>query len=84
MYMFCNWSVCNMLQSEAKESGSSGGGGGTGHSVSTLAGGDGEDTDVPDEEKTVFDWCKEGCVSKLESLVTDGDVNLKDNQVCFL
>ena len=73
-----------MLQSEAKESGSSGGGGGTGHSVSTLAGGDDEDTDVPDEEKTVFDWCKEGCVSKLEGLVTDSNVNLKDNQVCFL
>ena len=76
----------NMLQSEAKESGrgSGGGGGGTGHSVSTLAGGDSEDTDVPDDEKTVFDWCKEGRVSKLESLVTDSDVNLKDNQVRFL
>ena len=70
------------LQAEQKESGGgSGGGGGTGHSVSTLAKGDAEDSEVPDDEKTVFDWCKEGRVSKLESLVTDECVNSKDNQV---
>ena len=49
--------------------------------MSTLAGGDSKDVDVPDDEKTVFDWCKEGCVSKLENLVMDDDVNSKDNQV---
>ena len=50
--------------------------------MSTLAGGDSEDKDIPDEEKTAFDWCKEGHVTKLESLVTDECINSKDGQVC--
>ena len=49
--------------------------------MSTLAGGDSGDSDIPDEEKTVFDWCKEGHVTKLESLVTDDSINSKDSQV---
>lgn len=50
--------------------------------VSTLAGGNTKDEDdVPDSEKTVFDWCKEGRVKKLESLVTEDCINTKDSQV---
>ena len=56
-------------------------GGGGGPAVSTLAGGDSGDSDVPDDEKTVFDWCKEGHVTKLESLLTDDSINSKDSQV---
>ena len=49
--------------------------------MSTLAGGDSGDSDIPDEEKTAFDWCKEGHVTKLESLVADDSINSKDSQV---
>ena len=47
--------------------------------MSTLAGGEAED--IPDEEKTVFDWCKEGSVAKLESVVSKECINTKDSQV---
>ena len=69
-----------MCALQAKEKKSSGGGG-DGPPVSTLAGGDTKEKDAPDNEKTVFDWCKEGHVKKLESLVTEDCINTKDNQV---
>ena len=50
--------------------------------MSTLAGGDSGDSDIPDDEKTAFDWCKEGHVTKLESMVTNDSINSKDSQVC--
>ena len=52
--------------------------------MSTLAGGEEEEKDTPDNEKTVFDWCKEGSVSKLNELVTDDCINSKDNQVSII
>lgn len=60
---------------------SSGGGGGSGGPVvSTLANQDEEEA-IPDENKTVFDWCKEGNVSKLTATVTESNINGKDSQV---
>lgn len=51
--------------------------------VSTLAN-LGEKEVIPDDKKTVFDWCKEGNVSKLAELVTENNINDKDSQVCYI
>ena len=48
--------------------------------VSTLASSQEEEV-IPDDKKTVFDWCKEGNISSLTELVTESNVNNKDSQV---
>ena len=40
-----------------------------------------EEESVPDDQKTVFDWCKEGNVDRLSAMVTNQNVNSKDEQV---
>ena len=54
------------------------GGGGGGPVVSTLM----NHTEViPEENKNVFDWCKEGQVSRLAPLLSETNINSKDEQV---
>ena len=37
---------------------------------------------ISDDKKSVFDWCKEGNVKKLDALLIQGDsVNAEDDQV---
>ena len=36
---------------------------------------------VPDDQKTAFDWCKEGHVTRLAAMVTEDNINEKDEQV---
>ena len=55
-----------------------GGGGGSGRSVSTLMN---SAEAIPDEKKTIFDWCKEGHIAKLSSMLTKTNVNSPDEQV---
>lgn len=55
-------------------------GGGLGVSVSTLRGND--DEDLTDEQKTAFDWVKEGNMTTLKSLLEvggDRDLNEQDD-----
>ncbi|XP_068694920.1 acyl-CoA-binding domain-containing protein 6-like [Montipora foliosa] len=53
-----------------------------GIAVSTLRGQDDhEDEFISDDKKSVFDWCKEGNVKKLDALLIRGDsVNAEDDQ----
>lgn len=55
------------------------GGGGGGPVVSTLMK---NDDAIPDEKKNMFDWCKEGNVTKLAAVVTQREVNIQDEEVC--
>lgn len=61
--------------------GAGGGGGVVGPVVSTLMNNDAEV--IPDESKTVFDWCKEGHTTKLSSgvMLSADNVNTLDEQV---
>ncbi|XP_015747224.1 PREDICTED: uncharacterized protein LOC107326992 [Acropora digitifera] len=54
-----------------------------GLAVSTLRGQENpEDEIISDANKSVFDWCKEGNVKKLDFLLTrEGNVNTKDDQL---
>ena len=61
--------------------GSGGRGSGVGPVVSTMAREDEEV--VPDDQKTAFDWCKEGNVARLVAMVTELTINVKDEQVRF-
>lgn len=36
---------------------------------------------IPDEKKTVFDWCKEGDVTRLSGMLTESNINSLDEQV---
>lgn len=57
-----------------------GGGGGVGPVVSRMAT---QEKELAEEEKTMFDWCKEGRRDKLESFLdlTPDSINTKDSQV---
>ena len=35
---------------------------------------------VAEEDKTVFDWCKEGNVERLQAALTPGNVDSRDEQ----
>ena len=63
-----------LLQPSKQNSGGMGG-----PSVSRYA----EETEevIPDDQKNVFDWCKEGHVTKLAAMVTEENINEKDEQV---
>ena len=54
-------------------------GGMSGPSVSRLA----EEVEevLPDDQKSVFDWCKEGNATRLAAMVTEKNINKKDEQV---
>ena len=39
------------------------------------------DAVIPDRDKSVFDWCKEGQVERLRALLTASNINNKDDQV---
>ena len=56
-------------------------GGGGGPVISTLMK---NDEPIPDEKKSMFDWCKEGNMTKLTVMVTEREVNIQDEEVCFL
>ena len=55
-----------------------GGGGGGGPVVSTLMN---NDEVIPDESKNIFDWCKEGQMSRLTPLLSETNINSTDDQV---
>ena len=61
--------------------GEGGGGGGVGPVVSRMAD---REQELSDEEKTLFDWCKEGREDRLQALLSPDDINAKDSQVCFM
>ena len=50
---------------------------GMGVAVSTMQ----AEEELPDVQKTIFDWCKEGDVPKTQSLLRNYDVNEKDEEV---
>ena len=58
---------------------SEGGGGlfSVGAAVSTMS----DKEDIPDDEKTIFDWCREGNTDKVTLLLRNTDVNIKDENV---
>ena len=68
------------LQTEGggEEDEGGGGGGGVGPTVSRLV-----DTEekLAEEEKTVFDWCKEGRQDLLRSHLTPDNINNRDSEV---
>ncbi len=41
-----------------------------------------EETVIPDKEKSVFDWCKEGRADRLADLLSPQNINEKDEEVC--
>ena len=53
-------------------------GGGGGPVVSTLMK---DDDHIPDEKKSMFDWCKEGDLTKLVAIVTRTEVDIQDEEV---
>lgn len=55
--------------------------GGGGPVISTLMS---DPDEVSDENKTAFDWCKEGHVTKLASTMTESNVNSLDEQASVL
>lgn len=61
-----------------QEAGGGKGGGGVGPAVSTLMN---NSEVIPDENKSVFDWCKEGNEARLLTMVTTTNVNQLDEQV---
>ena len=60
------------------EEGGGGGGGGVGPVVSRMAN---QERELAEEEKTLFDWCKEGRGNKLQALLSPDNINTKDSQV---
>ncbi len=40
-----------------------------------------EEQIIPDSEKSVFDWCKEGRADQLAAMVTPQNINDKDEDV---
>ena len=37
--------------------------------------------DIPDNKKTIFDWCREGNTDKIKLLLKKTDSNIKDDNV---
>ena len=40
--------------------------------------------DIPDNQKTIFDWCREGNTDKIKLLLKETDSNIKDENVSVL
>ena len=51
-----------------------------GAAVSTMA----DKQDIPDNQKTIFDWCREGNTDKIKLLLKETDCNIKDENVSAL
>ncbi len=68
------------LESDSQISDTGDGSSSVGHAVSTLAGCHTEEA-LTDDKKTIFDWCKEGNENKLQSLLSDTNVNQTDQEV---
>ena len=37
--------------------------------------------DIPDDKKTIFDWCREGNIDKMKLLLKEIDCSIKDENV---
>jgi len=60
-------------------SGGGGGGGGGGPVVSTLM--KEQEDEIPEQDKSVFDWCKEGNVDRLSAMLSASNVGSVDEEV---
>ena len=40
--------------------------------------------DIPDNQKTIFDWCREGNTDKIKLLLKETDCSIKDENVSGL
>lgn len=40
--------------------------------------------DIPDDQKTIFDWCREGNIDKIKLLLKKTDSNIKDENVSLV
>lgn len=40
--------------------------------------------EIPDNQKTIFDWCREGNTDKIKLLLKETDSNIKDENVSVL
>lgn len=40
--------------------------------------------DIPDDKKTIFDWCREGNTDKIKLLLKETDSSIKDENVSEL
>ncbi|CAI8048884.1 Acyl-CoA-binding domain-containing protein 6 [Geodia barretti] len=70
------WETVSPTEDGGDEEGE-GGGGGVGPTVSRLAD---QEEELAEEEKTVFDWCKEGREDRLRSHLTPNNINNRDNE----
>ncbi len=52
--------------------------GGMGQAVSTMAN---QEKELADEDKNIFDWCKEGDLAQVRKLLANTDINHKDEEV---
>ena len=66
------------MEEEEEGGGGGGGGGGTGPVVSRMAD---KESEIAEEEKTMFDWCKEGREDRLQPLLSLDNINTRDSQV---
>ena len=64
---------------EEEEGEGGGGGGGVGPVVSRMAD---QEEQLAEEEKTVFDWCKEGRLDQLQTHISHKNINTTDTEVC--
>ena len=64
---------------EGSREGGRGGGGGRGPVVSTLM--KEQEEDIPEEDKSVFDWCKEGNVDRLSAMLSGSNIGSVDEEV---
>lgn len=70
----CNGEGCVFLPQTSKEE--SGGRGAGGPVMSRMVPED--EAAIPDDEKSVFDWCKEGRADRLAAMLTAQNINEKD------
>ena len=68
--------VCLLQENERERDGMVGG-----PAVSRMAD---QESIISDEEKTAFDWCKEGRKDRLSALVSQDNINDRDSQVSSL
>jgi len=51
-----------------------------GAAVSTMS----DKEEIPDDKKTIFDWCREGNTDKVTLLLKDTEINIQDENVSML
>jgi len=69
--------VCKLLVQVSEDSG---GLFSVGAAVSTMC----DKENIPDDKKTIFDWCREGNTDKVTLLLKDTDINIQDENVSTL